>query len=344
MTKTDHTDAPDAQRRRGLYFSGIQHMVHGEFKVPASYPAFVANADVDQDNLVEFALNQPIGPRFCEMYGETSFNKVVQEYILPIVKLFAKHRLKGDFAVFAGDSRSSFKIPTFCKSRDLMNPGNGVLLPLKRGRHFGTIKQVMENDLPFDEKETKLLWRGSTTGPLNTSTLRMRTGSRAFIPAAMKVVNSDNIDLGFTGITGNVRTSNIPLSEFENAMRSHMTIPEQLKYKYLLCLEGNDVATSLKWMMYSNSTVIMPHPTVESWACESFLRPFKHYVPVRSDLSDLQDVYDWCVANEGRCRQIAENGRRFMEAFLDETVERKIETRVAMAYSERVSLKPRVSS
>ena len=31
-----------------------------------------------------------------------------------------------------------------------------------------------------------------------------------------------------------------------------------LQYKYLLSLEGNDVATGLKWMMLSDSVVFMP--------------------------------------------------------------------------------------
>ena len=33
--------------------------------------------------------------------------------------------------------------------------------------------------------------------------------------------------------------------------------------RYALSLEGNDVATNLKWLLASNSVVVMPSPTME---------------------------------------------------------------------------------
>ena len=44
------------------------------------------------------------------------------------------------------------------------------------------------------------------------------------------------------------------------------TMEDQLKYKYILMLEGNDVATGLKWQLISNSVVFMARPTCVSFA------------------------------------------------------------------------------
>ena len=99
---------------------------------------------------------------------------------------------------------------------------------------------------------------------------------------------------------------------------------EQLQSKFLLSLEGNDVATGLKWMLYSNSAVVMPRPTCETWACEGELMPFKHYIPVKYDLSDIEEVFDWCLTNLDAAEEIANNGRRFIENFLDEPLETEI--------------------
>ena len=43
---------------------------------------------------------------------------------------------------------------------------------------------------------------------------------------------------------------------------------ELLKHKYLLSMEGNDIASGLKWMLLSNSVVFMAKPEHESWAME----------------------------------------------------------------------------
>lgn len=47
------------------------------------------------------------------------------------------------------------------------------------------------------------------------------------------------------------------------------------------------MATGLKWMLASNSVVFMPPPRFESWAMESLLKPWAHYVPIRRDTRDL---------------------------------------------------------
>ncbi len=38
---------------------------------------------------------------------------------------------------------------------------------------------------------------------------------------------------------------------------SFSSMADQLKFKYFLSLEGNDVATGLKWMLLSNSVVFI---------------------------------------------------------------------------------------
>jgi len=46
-----------------------------------------------------------------------------------------------------------------------------------------------------------------------------------------------------------------------------------VKYKYILSIEGNDVASGLKWQLYSNSVVFMRKPKIVSWAMEDKLIP-----------------------------------------------------------------------
>ena len=41
-----------------------------------------------------------------------------------------------------------------------------------------------------------------------------------------------------------------------------VSIDYHLKHKFILCIEGNDVASNLKWVMSSNSVAVMPKPSL----------------------------------------------------------------------------------
>ena len=68
-------------------------------------------------------------------------------------------------------------------------------------------------------------------------------------------------------------------------------IAKELKYKYLLSLEGNDVSSSLKWMLYSNSVVFMRNPRIVSWIMEDHLEPYIHYIPLNDDFNNNENIF-----------------------------------------------------
>ena len=69
------------------------------------------------------------------------------------------------------------------------------------------------------------------------------------------------------------------------------TLPthRHLNYKFILCLEGNDVASNLKWVMSSNSIAVMPKPKYETWFMEGKLKGNVHYIEIKDDYSDLEE-------------------------------------------------------
>jgi hypothetical protein len=69
-----------------------------------------------------------------------------------------------------------------------------------------------------------------------------------------------------------------------------------------------DVSSGLKWALYSNSVVLMPRPTFTSWAMEERLEPWVHYVPLRDDLSDVEDRVRWVIDHPDQARAIAHAG------------------------------------
>lgn len=188
-----------------------------------------------------------------------------------------------------GDVREVPPTPSFVKSRPISTDnGNSVLLPLETARHFTFVKDV----LPFELKKNQAIFRGACYQPWR----------KAFMEHAIK---SPLVDAGDTA-----RRDAQPLHP-----KPFLTIKDQLRYKFIVSLEGNDVASNLKWAMNSNSVVLMPKPKFETWFCESFLVPNQHYAELQDDFSNLNDVIDDLLSSPSQCHEIAHEAKAYCEPF-----------------------------
>ncbi|MGZ8190531.1 MAG: glycosyl transferase family 90, partial [Methylococcaceae bacterium] len=166
------------------------------------------------------------------------------------------------FFYVPGDVVTVSDYPSIVKSRPIEGDNkNSVLLNLNKIRHFLFIKK----DIPTNEKLNSLVWRG---GAFNYQPHRM-----SFL---QKYYNHPVYNIGKVNKSNNYT---------DQWLVNRMTINEQLKYKYIMCLEGNDVATNLKWVMSSNSVAVMPRPKYETWFMEGTLIPNVHYIEIKDDYS-----------------------------------------------------------
>lgn len=188
------------------------------------------------------------------------------------------------YAVQFGDRPALSRV--ISKSRPVQNRCT-ILLPLNTRRHW-RMKQVL-NEESWDSKIESFVWRGVTTGS------RTR---REFVHAL-----SGEFNVRFSGVVQGKKSWIRPNSE---DLGKHMSRREVLKYKYVLSLPGNDVATNLKWLMMSQSVVVMPRPIVEGFLMEGLLRPYVHYVPLDSP-KDAKSTLKWLRANDAACKTIVRN-------------------------------------
>ncbi|MDF2096145.1 glycosyl transferase family 90 [Aquibaculum arenosum] len=185
--------------------------------------------------------------------------------------------------------------------------GAGIILKLNTRRHWNF--RVDLDTLSWGSKETRVVWRGATTGlAASTDPTRLDFVKRYH----------GRFDVCFSALTPQADAS------CARYLGEKLGIRRQLRCKYVVSLPGNDVATNLKWILASNSVPIMPLPKKDSWLLESQLVPFEHFVPLREDLGDLDDIFAWCAENDRICREISENGRRYMQMFFDRANEEKL--------------------
>ena len=200
-------------------------------------------------------------------------------------------RLRWNFC--PGDVYFTPDAPTVVKSRLLTADNhNSVVLKLDKLRHF----MFVHDTKPFREKKDCAIFRGK----IRQSRLRSRFLEMFF--------GHPLCDCGVVG-----RNEGCP----DEWMTPKKTIREHLDYKFIIALEGNDVASNLKWVMSSNSLAVMTRPTCETWFMEGTLRPGYHYVEVREDFSDFEEKIRYYIAHPEEAEEIIRHAHEYVDQFRD---------------------------
>lgn len=217
--------------------------------------------------------------------------------------------------------------PTIVKTRPFNDPRNMVLMNLNMARHWGEIKSAMASDVPFSQKQNRLMWRGASTGPCDTN----KKGSRMMFVSKYARSSDPRIDVGFNTVVQGCGAASA-------YVKGSYSLSTALKSKYLMVVNGNDKASSLNWILASNSVPFMTRPAVESWLLETSLEPWKHYIPIEDDFSDVVSKLDWIAKNEDEGARVANAGQQYVKKFLDGEKEGRIQAAVLTAYVDRVSI------
>lgn len=208
--------------------------------------------------------------------------------------------------IVPGDNIIDPIVPSIVKSRPLQtNPSNGVILNLDKVRHFIFVK----DNLCFNQKLPKAIFRGKVEG---------KKEREYFMELYF---GSPICDCGEVSRHGR-----------EEWKTPKMTIREHLKYRYIMCLEGNDVASNLKWVMSSHSIAVMPRPTCETWFMEGTLVPNYHYIEIQSDFSDLEEKITYYNEHPEKAEAIITHANEYVSQFQDKQREHLISIGVLDQY------------
>ncbi len=211
------------------------------------------------------------------------------------------------FAYHFGDDTHINPYPTLFKARPIeTNNSNSILFKLNKRRHYKWIN----DPYPFSQKKSLMVWRGAAYKDLR----------RTFI---QQFWNHPLCNAGQT----NHPPEGVPWQ------KPKLTIDEQLQYKFILCLEGNDVATSLKWVMSSNSLCLMPKPRFETWFMEGRLENKVHYVELENDYSNLEAIINYYSENQEEAQWIIHNAHQYIQQFQNKELEELLSIKVLEQYA-----------
>ena len=226
-----------------------------------------------------------------------------------IVRLFPRD---SRFHRIFGDINYESPLPAFVKSRPITDgQTNSVLLKLNKIRHF----RSFNDGIPFREKKDMIVFRNIVSG---------QPHRELFV-----ALYHDNpmCDVGQSNVN----------KEHPEYMRPYMGIRDQLKYKFIACIEGYDVASNLKWVMSSRSLAVMPKPKIESWFMEGTLIGGYHYVEIKPDYSDLIDKMRYYISHPDEAEAITRHANEYTARFRNTRLERRIQYVVADRYFKILS-------
>ncbi|MFN3530334.1 MAG: glycosyl transferase family 90 [Bacteroidia bacterium] len=239
------------------------------------------------------------------------------DYFLDLKDYLHYFKAETHFAYRFGDDTRVNAFPTLVKARPIQgNNANSVLFKLNKSRHF-----VWVNDpYVFAQKKDMLVWRGGAYQDIR----------KQFV---QKFWNHPACDVGQT---------NLP-KEDKPWEKPFMRIRDQLRYKFICCPEGNDVATNLKWVLSSNSLCMMPKPRYETWFMEGQLIAGIHYVELNTDFSDVESKMQYYLERPEEAAKIIKNAnafvRRFQNPRLEDLLCIKVLERYAALSGQSVALK-----
>ena len=251
--------------------------------------------------------NTPLLPTAIKL-SELKLGKKLKVYYFDTFEFtrYFDQNLRANFLF--GDVIHVDNVPSLVKSRPIhVDNTNSIVLNMEKIRHFRFLNDTKQ----FVNKKNILIFRGQIFQPHRYRFMEM------YYDHPMCNIGQIN------------KNSN------QKFLVNRMTVDEHLDYKFILSLEGNDVASNLKWIMSSNSLAVMPTPKYETWFMEGTLIPNYHYVHIQDDYSDLEERLTYYCEHTDEALQIIENAHRYIEQFKNKEREDFISLQVLKKYFEK---------
>uniref|UniRef100_A0A6C0JYF1 Glycosyl transferase CAP10 domain-containing protein n=1 Tax=viral metagenome TaxID=1070528 RepID=A0A6C0JYF1_9ZZZZ len=169
--------------------------------------------------------------------------------------------------------------------------------------------------IPWSEKQSKAVFRGGITGcgvtPETNQRIHLATKRNDLLDVGL--VETSSKHLRFDPRHG--------LSELKAHVHKVPKLPmftEQIKYKYILHVDGNVFAYRWLSSFLTGSLILRVKSRYVHWT-DTFFKDGKHYISIAADLSDLNEKVNWCLHNDAACKRIAERSRKLAQMYLEKS-------------------------
>lgn len=204
-----------------------------------------------------------------------------------------------------------------------------IVIPIVQDWSMATAPEnyyPITTDIPWAEKDNIAFFRGAATGRLIanqrihlaklSNDWKLNDSTRDLLDAGITSWNlSDKIDSdGFVHFLNPSKMESIGVH-----IHKKISMDEQVRYKYIINVDGHTAPNRTGWILASGCLMLKVeslHPNI-TWI-DKCLKAWKHYVPIKADLSDLEEKIRWCHDHDDECYEIMRNGKKFAKAYISQ--------------------------
>lgn len=180
-----------------------------------------------------------------------------------------------------------------------------------------------ESAIPFDSKIPTAVFRGSSTGIGVTIETNPRL-KVAYLSTHQPTSEFPMIDAGITKwknrprkLQGEKELKCIDIVSLPFGLVNPLTHAEQSRYKYIIHIKGYVSAYRLSYELNLGSVIlIVDDPDGYELWFSRFLLPYVHYIPVKSDMSDLFSQVEYCRNNDVKMKEMVVACKQFHTKYL----------------------------
>jgi len=233
---------------------------------------------------------------------------------------------------YLGDKYSNL-LPIF--SQSITNDYADELIPTDQD-----IKSLLCSDKEFfvtnwSRKKPIAIFRGSASGcgttPDNNPRLKLyeiAKSAKGIIDAKLIGLNN-RIKVDENGYVTSIDVNKYPKID---KGKDFITSKQQSEYKYIIHIEGHVAAFRLTRELAYQSLILKVDSVWKTWYSDLLIgwsitdnrslegrerQNTAHYIRIKSDLSDLIDVIEWCKTHDSICENIAKRARKFWDDHFD---------------------------
>lgn len=259
----------------------------------------------EQTCTCEFYINNNIQP-LCD--GIRVFNKKqllkYADILIETFELLAKYRnMNGMSAIIhLGEYvPHNNNVLCFCKKDD----EKGILI------YSPDVMQHVLQRIPYNNqnyntnwnlKIPKAIFRGSLSGLINHQNVRYI--SNKLSDEYPDLLDAKLLHKDYYYLVQNNKYVRYTVKQSKN--NYYIDMEQQTNYKYILLLDGFVAPWRTVWALNSGSTILKQDSSYKELYYDELL-PYFHYIPIKSDLSDLIDKIIWCQNNDSAAKNIANN-------------------------------------
>jgi hypothetical protein len=166
---------------------------------------------------------------------------------------------------------------------------------------------------PWSNRISKAVWRGGCSGGCSSVEASRETARIRTVAALNDAPDIADVKLCWWWS----ENKGIPSEHFG----SRMEVEEMLKYKLMLIIDGNVIASSHMWSFASGAVPILIS-NARCWFSD-FLVPYVNYIPVTYDLSDLQEKIRDVLAHDDDAKELASRAMEFTRTHFSPEFQRR---------------------